>query len=305
MKLTTTTLALTAGIGLTFAPAAQADLITEYMNNYGTVVLTPINPPANFLNGGTGWGGVWEADNSDSNRTRYQPNAQLTYNETGYSNFGNETGPEDGRFERANNSPENSRLFGSPITASTTWVSGLAVANRTDGRSETRITIDGDLGTTQFGFGDSNLAGASNQTVGELRIDGAANQQTTATFGSATHLVLARIDLNISTTVGATDRVRLYIDPDVSGVDDGTGPEGAAALGSPTLEAFGELGNTLNRGGFTFNQTGAILDQLRISDNGPDNGLLSVLSGQNIPEPASFALLGLGGLLLLPRRKRA
>ena len=305
MTMTRTLIATTAALGLAAATApVQADLITEYMNNYGETDVDVIG-----LNGGTGWGSAWVRESSGANTAKYDAGAQLMYSASGYENTGNESDSNDGNFDRSNNAPEYGRTFAAPTTAPTVWTSGLVRFGRGDGTDSPRISLDGDAGTTTFGFNDSG-AGSGNDNVAQLVLTGATTQTTSTTFALNTvHLLLARVELNFS---GTSDRVTFWVNPDVSGVDDGSGPEGADALPAFTLQATGDLGNTLTTGGFLFGRNTAELDALRISDtlgNGGDNALNEVLSGEEfvappIPEPASLALLGLGGLLLLPRRKR-
>lgn len=105
--------------GATAAPA-RAVLITEYMNGYGPVTVSDVDT----LNGGTGWASGWVRDSTAANSARYIANTGLSYGGTGYSNFGNETGLNDGYFQRSSNEPVYSRDFAAPVTTSTIWVSG-------------------------------------------------------------------------------------------------------------------------------------------------------------------------------------
>ncbi len=280
--------------GATAAPA-RAVLITEYMNGYGPVTVSDVDT----LNGGTGWASGWVRDSTAANSARYIANTGLSYGGTGYSNFGNETGLNDGYFQRSSNEPVYSRDFAAPVTTSTIWVSGLLLFNRTDGRAAPQITLDGDSGTTSFGFFDLNDA-SGNENGALLALTGATTQMTTTNFALNTaHLILARIEFDQS---GADDRVTFWVDPDVSGVAGG----GAAALSAFTFQATGTLGTQLDSAGFKFGQTTGTLDALRVGTAGGDAGLNEVLTGVAVPAPGTVTLLVFGGLAstLVLRRRR-
>jgi len=277
-------------------------LITEYANNYGTVDIDPIDG----LNGGTGWTGAWvNAKGNNGHRFEFDTSLNLMYGGAGYSNTGNETDADDGAFDRTNNSPFYTREFAS-TSAPSIWMSALIRGERGDGRSQPRVGLVGDLGDFEAGFTDdapgSDVAGSENR--GFLFVDGSAGDvtDTSIIYDTGVHLVLAQLLLN---GAGA-DTVNVWIDPDLSTV----GTLGVAGLGTPELTGMAEIGSQVSAVQILGEQTDADIDAIRISDS--VNGLLEVLSGEvvpvqepaapAVPEPASIALLGLGGLALLRRR---
>lgn len=101
------------------------------------------------------------------------------------------------------------------------------------------------------------------------------------------YLLLARVTVDYQDNL---DRIEFWVNPDLS--------NGEAGLGTPLLSADGA--NVLNAvaGPRVSFSSGGALDAIRIS-NDPD-GFEYVTA---VPEPASLGALGLGGLVLLRRRR--
>jgi len=106
--------------------------------------------------------------------------------------------------------------------------------------------------------------------------------------GGDTHLLLFK--LTIDRTAGADDTVDLWADPTATS-------EGA--LGTPTASVTANLldgsGDQLSQFDFT-GSNDYLLDEFAIGETFAD---------VVIPEPASVVLVGLGGVLLLSRRRAA
>ena len=240
------------------------------------------------------WAGGWSAANS-GNYAKYESGSSLNYTTPGYTNDG--TG---GRFERTNNSPSHDRQFASALTG-TIWLSGVAQAGRTDGRSETRFTLTGDNSlATAFGFLDNGVDGAATANRGYLSFGGNVTDTGTTVFDTSNHLLLTKVTLNYS---GSLDRVQFWINPNVSTA----ATLGEAGLGAAnlTLDNADGLGDSLTAAGFSMNQNTAVIDSLRIGTAGGDNGLNEVLTGVAfVPEPSSLVLFatGFAGLLFTRRR---
>ncbi len=240
------------------------------------------------------WAGGWSAANS-GNYAKYESGSSLNYTTPGYVNDG--TG---GRFERTNNSPSHDRQFASALTG-TIWMSGVAQAGRTDGRSETRFTLSGDNSlATAFGFLDNGEDGTATANRGFLSFGGSDTDTGATVFNTSAHLLLTKVTLNYS---GLLDRVQFWIDPDVSTA----AVLGEAGLGTAnlTLDGADGLGDSLTAAGFTMNQNTAVIDSMRIGTAGGNDGLNEVLTGVAVPEPSALALFATGFAGLLIRRRRS
>lgn len=79
-----------------------------------------------------------------------------------------------------------------------------------------------------------------------------------------------------------------------------------ATFAGKTTNEFVNTSSIGNRGGAQFNrQLDVLFDDFRIYDEGLNAAQLEAVRLEAIPEPGSMALMGLGGLLVLARRRKA
>ncbi len=165
------------------------------------------------------------------------------------------------------------------------------------GNENANFSIDGNTGTKYLNFGETNTGyivtptiGLSNVTGLTLSTGGDANERDPITFslyGSTTQVA--------SATPGATfnlsDFTAITLDQN-AGLDVDPGRN----FTNPTI-------NFANAGAYTT----YLLVFPTIRDSGAANSMQiseAILTGEAVPEPSSFVLLGLGALGLVTRRRR-
>ncbi len=242
--------------------------------------------------GGTGWAGPWQ-DDGGSGEYRVE---NLDFAADGYiSEVGGSWGPRGGGNHIV-------RDFATPFAAgSTTWGSFLiqSASNGNFGSfNRLRVEINQEP-DDRVGFG-----GVSNQDDGvdppepdvEGNLDARVNGQTTVLDSAgidAINLFVLKMETDYD---GVNDRLTVWTNPagplsDEASLGTGDVFDPGADIWGSEFASIGVEGRWADGRSF--------IDAIRFSDQ-PD-GLFQVLTG--VPEPGSFALLGLGGLALLRRRR--
>ncbi|HEX7010548.1 MAG TPA: hypothetical protein VF184_11230 [Phycisphaeraceae bacterium] len=277
-------MAATAAASLGLASAAWAETITEYFNGYGesTVDLSGLGAA------GDGWSTGW----IDNTNPDYVPGTQLTYTAAGYSNAGNESGPDDGAAVYGGGTAGSivRRGVGEfPGLGGTIWVSALVRISEANG--EVLLWLGGSSANNYIAIRTGQVA---------FRYNG-ASQTGAAVATNQTHLMLAKIQVNVD---GDNDTIEYWFDPDLSGGEAGLG---AAVFSGSGQHVFGQTtveGETvlLDMSGIrlSFAGAGSTIDAIRISNDA--DGFLKVTSA--IPEPATVGLSAAGALTLLMHRRR-
>jgi len=284
-------------------PADGAE-ISECFNDYGTslVAITPSFLPstAGNLNGGTGWAGPWQCQNygAITDYEDYLPGSNLTSSVTGYANTGNESDSDDGSAKDLGGGSRLDRASFRPTggLSGTVWISFLWQSDDTFDNTDVNLFLDstvGNGGSNSINLG--RLINSSNPGV-RLVYDGSETSSGESTATSGSNLAIIRVVLDHT---GSQDSVELWSTPsDVSTI---------AAMGSADLTGDGNdvFGTSLDYVGFAISGEADLprFDALRIS-NDANGGFTFVTTGV-VPEPATMALLALGGLALIRRRRQA
>lgn len=248
------------------AGSIQASVIVENFD-YGDTI-----EDLNTLgSAGDGWSGGW----SGSGNPEHTPGVNLSYIASGYVNDPANTDTGAAVNGGGNASADVNRSFTGTLSG-TIWVSALSFYTTTN--ADALLWLRGANSGANFISLRSRAAA--------LRVEG-GNSTTGSFVEDSVHLLLARVTIN----GGGNDEIAFWVDPDLS--------SGEAGLGLPTLVDTGDIGN-LTGIGVSFGGSGA-LDQIRISNAANGFQLVTAL----IPEPTSLALLSLGGLMILRRRRRA
>jgi hypothetical protein len=280
---------------------AGAALITEYFNNYGesNVEFTGSGTPGAA---GSGWAGGWIGGGG-----RYLAGSQRTASSSLYSNAGNEADTGDGMAQSENNYTHKHacRVLDAALTG-TVWISAVTDQHG-DGDRNNIITLNrqstsdvwanGGIGATDFiWFGTSNTGGF---TAWANLGDATIIDSTQTSIDRGVNLFLARIEIDYNGE--GHDRIEFWSfseRSDLNPLDD------LSKLATPMAAVDGaDVMSDLNAIGFAGRDSR--MDQLRIS-HGPltdAEHVQEVLSGVEIPEPGSAALLAAGGLALLVRRR--
>jgi len=254
-------------------PSANGMMTSEHFNNQGEFAHYPFN-------NGVGWIGGWDGF---TNGMTYEPGHQLNYSGGGYSNFGNESGPEDGRLAWLSFLGPSGRRF--IATGQTAWMSVLVDLGENYTYSGMYIGRDHILsGHTLFGIDNS----------GRAYLGSTSNVSASPFVHNVTHVMLMKYDPR------GAGSASLWVDPaDML--------NGEAGLGTPTLQVSSfsyalpgswenivvDLGGTSSR-----------LDSIRISTGHISSTarLQEVVTGQSfgerviVPSGSSVSATALGGL---------
>ena len=113
---------------------------------------------------------------------------------------------------------------------------------------------------------------------------------TVTVFSAGTHLILGQMNV-----VAGNDMLNVWVDPDVNAAGS------AAGLGAADYtNSLVDYTDSIVRVGMPINATGDTTDALYVSDTGT---AFTDVTGV-VPEPSTTALLGLGGLALILRRRK-
>ena len=269
----TTTLAATLAMAVLLAGpvTTQAAFISEYFD-YGATD-TALKGKGSATGG---WAEAWQADFAEDWVANYS-STNVTYSASGYENTGNESTTGSAREPTQSGSRPVSRSFDSGMTG-TIWASAL-------------LTLDNSPDLAKFDIDGGGMQYKNSWTT--ALYDGGSD--SLKNIGTGTSLILLKVEMNVSG--GANDTLSLWYDPDLTNGESGLGATDYTGSGA---DAFGATFDTANVSA----DGGGKVDALRISDD-PTNAFEFVTTGTVIPEPATLALLGLGGaVMLVGRRKR-
>jgi hypothetical protein len=312
MKKNLSVLALTVGVSLVAALPASAQLIAEDSMNY-TAGAEWVKTGVGF-NGGTGWGGTWSATAA---ALATNSNAGLTYGSLNAPGVGVVVGG--GNTATATSLqrilPGTLGVLGASGSG-TIWMSflsqnlqettgGLAGFREAklglfSGASTNASGVSGVNGSERLAFGTPNTytAGASDNLSiyngSTFMSSGVATPR-----GSATAPVFVLIALLVDNTT-ALDSAYMWVNPSSSLFgDNGNSPAfgtAAATFTANDLSAVNAL--RLQSGGLNGSGTNGWwqADELRVG--------YSFADVTPVPEPVTFALAGLGGVMFLSLRRR-
>ena len=156
---------------------------------------------------------------------------------------------------------------------------GMMAKHFTENPGKLTVTLSGILDSSKSYYVYAAFRGASNQEGVEVSLDGNSNYIQQTFNGSDTNLD-GTIDDAATTVLGTASN-----ETDYYYVDSGIG----TVTGTSDLSVYFREPTTTNAPGTPSAWQWSIIDAVGV---------------QVVPEPASIALLGLGGVMLLPRRRR-
>lgn len=220
-------------------------------------------------NGGTGWSSAWDAGANNV----VAPGLSFTKNSAALITSGNTS-------ETAGGNIGNFRMLPSTLNTGTVYVSLLA---KLDGGT----AGSGYAGVSLFNGGSENLFIGQPTGATSWGLDQSTGPQTTGVAEDATtHLFVIRIDYGAATDSTGNDRVRMYVDPT---------PGQAAPDVSAVIDANTTRSASFDRIRIQSGANQVAFDELRVATD-----YASVVA----PEPASLAVIAVGALGLLGRRRR-
>ena len=273
-------LAALAGLGLT--GTASAALVASDLNAGGTE---------------SGFSGGWQGS---SNIRITAPGTDLTY-----ANYSiTQTGTPGSVYSA--NTNHNDRMDSRNLSAAMSgeiWFSALVNVPTLDNFAG--LSFDSDLttgGTERFSHALSELRVVLTPSSLIVDMDGGTGPVATGTetgsfAAGTTHLILGRMTIGVG-----NDALSVWINPDVN-ASGGPGGLGAANFTSTTVDFM----DSIARIGVPISDDSVIddtahVDAIRVSDTG--TAFTDVTGVTIIPEPSTTALLGLGGLALILRRRK-
>jgi hypothetical protein len=278
-------LAVFAGL-LAWAAPARAQLIAYEGFNY------PAGQSLDTLNGGTGFVGPWSIL---SGTATVQPGSLVPAPpSSGLPESGNSLAIAP---SFAGGSSDSTRTLSTPIIGTpgtSAWVGVVMKGNGESGSQGAGALILSDNGVGGFsittgasgsGIAPFNPPPSSTWSIGDSNVG--ASEGSSAISNTLQSLLVARITFG-----AASDLVDLYVNPALGG---GPPATANATIAVPHAAALGFV--TVTDASLNVPSSVTQFDEIRIG------GTFADVTGAAVPEPSTFALVGLTGLGLLRRRK--